>query len=118
MLIELDYLTSLFKPNFMKFEEVIKKNIYSNISVNELAILCNMSLSSFKRKFAEIYIVSPIKYLMIIKLQKASELLEDKNNLISNIAHEVGFESLTAFNRSFKAYYGKAPSKFRLNEID
>ncbi len=118
MLIELDFLTSLFNPNFMKFEEVINNNIYSNLSVNQLAIQCNMSLSSFKRKFAEIYNVSPIKYFMKIKLQKSVELLKDKKNLISNIATDVGFESLTTFNRSFKSYYGKSPSKFRLDEND
>jgi len=118
MRIELDSLTSLFNPSFIKFEEVIQHNTYSNISVNELAFLCNMSLSSFKRKFAKIYTISPNKYLMKLKLKKASELLKNKSNLISNIASEVGFESLTTFNRSFKSYYGKSPSKYRMDQID
>ncbi|MFT7157415.1 MAG: AraC-like DNA-binding protein [Parvicella sp.] len=115
---ELDFLTSLFNPNFIKFEEVIQQSIYSNVSVNELAKLCNMSLSSFKSKFAEIYKVSPMKYFLKIKLEKASELLKNKNNRISHIAIEVGFESLSTFNRSFRAQYGVTPSKFRLDEND
>ena len=115
MLTELDFLTSLFKPNFIKFEEVIRNNLYTNLTVEEYATLCNMSLSSFKRKFKEVYIDSPIKYLLKMKLQKASELLKDKNNRISFIAYDVGFESLTTFNRSFKAHYGKSPSEYRLS---
>ncbi|MFT5599779.1 MAG: AraC-like DNA-binding protein [Flavobacteriales bacterium] len=100
VLMELDFLTSLFNPNFIKFEEVIQQNIYSNLSVSELAKLCNMSLSSFKSKFAEVYKVSPIKWFLKIKLEKASELLKNKNDRIFHIAIEVGFESWSTFNRS------------------
>jgi AraC-like DNA-binding protein len=116
MLVELDSLVSLFKPNYMQFEEVIKENIYSNLSVRELALLCNMSLSSFKRKFAELYIITPIKYFKKLKLEKACELLKAGDVQISNIAIEVGIYSLTTFNRSFKSYYGKSPSQFRMDE--
>jgi len=118
MLVELDLLVSLFKPKFLQFEEVIQKNIYSNLSVKELAHICNMSLSSFKRKFAELYVISPIKYFTKLRLEKACELLKNRENLISNIAIEIGMYSLTTFNRSFKSYFGKSPSQFRKDEID
>ena len=118
VLVELDQLVSFFKPNFMQFEQVIQLNIYSNLSVTELASICNMSLSSFKRKFAELYTISPIKYFMKIKIENACELLKDSNNSISNIASEVGFYSVTTFNRAFKSRLGKSPSEFRMNETD
>ncbi len=112
---ELDFLASLFKPNFIKFEEVIRNNQYANLTLDELATLCHMSLSSFKRKFQEVYSDSPIKYLSKKKLLKAAELLKDKNNRISDIAYDVGFESLSTFNRTFKSQYGKSPSEYRLS---
>jgi len=112
---ELDFLASMFKPHFIKFEEVIRNNQYANLSLDELAALCHMSLSSFKRKFQEVYNDSPIKYLSKKKLLKATELLKDKNNRISDIAYDVGFESLSTFNRAFKAQYGKSPSEYRLS---
>jgi AraC-like DNA-binding protein len=115
ILIKLDFLADSFKPSFTKFEDIIQKNIHKNLSVNEFAILCNMSPSSFKRKFRDIYTESPIKYLMKIKLEKASKLLKNKNKQISNIAYDLGFHSITSFNRSFKSYYGKTPSKYRLD---
>ncbi len=112
---ELDFLASMFNPNFAKFEEVIHKNLYANLTLDELAALCHMSLSSFKRKFNEVYDESPIKYISNMKLQKALELLRDKNNRITDIAYDVGFESLTTFNRAFKAQYGKSPSDYRMS---
>lgn len=112
---ELDFLASLFKPNFIKFEEVIRNNQYANLTLDELATLCHMSLSSFKRKFQEVYSDSPIKCLSKKKLLKAAELLKDKNNRISDIAYDVGFESLSTFNRTFKSQYGKSPSEYRLS---
>jgi AraC-like DNA-binding protein len=110
---ELDFLASLFKPNFARFEEVIAKNLYANLALGELAALCHMSVSSFKRKFGEVYGESPIRYLSKMKVHKAAELLQDKDNRISDIAYDVGFESLTTFNRAFKAQFGKPPTNYR-----
>jgi len=112
---ELDFLASLFKPHFAQFEEIIQKNMYSNLNLNEFAALCHMSLSSFKRKFKEVYNESPIKYISKKKVQKAAILLRNKSNRISDIAFDVGFESLATFNRSFKETFGVSPSEFRMN---
>ena len=84
-------------------------------NLNEFAALCHMSLSSFKRKFKEVYSESPIKYISKKKVQRAAILLKDKSNRISDIAFDVGFESLATFNRSFKEIFGVSPSEFRLN---
>jgi AraC-like DNA-binding protein len=115
---ELDFLASMFKPNFAKLEEVIQKNMFANLTLDELASLCHMSLSSFKRKFKEVYGDSPIKHLIKMKVEKAAEMLNDRNNRISDIAYDTGFESLTTFNRTFKARYGKSPSEYRLTLSD
>jgi AraC-like DNA-binding protein len=111
----LAFLSSSFNPNFTKFEGIIQENLHKNLSVNDFALLCSMSLSSFKRKFKAIYTESPNTYLTKIKLQKASELLKNKNIQISTIAYDLGFQSITSFNRSFKSYYGKTPSQFRMD---
>jgi AraC family transcriptional regulator, exoenzyme S synthesis regulatory protein ExsA len=112
---ELDFLASLFKPHYAQFEEIIQKNLYANLNLTELEALCHMSLSSFKRKFSDVYSESPIKYLSKKKVQRAAILLKDKSNRISDIAFDVGFESLATFNRSFKEIFGVSPSEYRLN---
>ncbi len=112
---ELDFLASMFKPNFSKFEEVIEKNLYADLALAELAALCHMSLSTFKRKFKEVYGESPIKYITKLKIDKAQVLLKNKALRISDIAHDSGFESISAFNRAFKAHTQLSPSQYRLD---
>ncbi len=112
---ELDFLAAMFKPNFSKFEQIIEKNIYADLGLAELAALCHMSLSTFKRKFKAVYGESPIKYMTKLKIDKAQVLLKNKNLRISDIAHDSGFESISAFNRAFKAYTQQSPSQYRLS---
>jgi AraC-like DNA-binding protein len=112
---ELDFLASMFKSNFIKFEEVIQQNSYANLSIEELATLSHMSVSTFKRKFQEVYHASPIKYMTTKKVNKAMELLKNPELRISDIAYEIGFESIATFNRSFKKETGKSPSEYRLS---
>lgn len=112
---ELDFLAALFKPNEVAFKTTIRHNLYANLSLEELALLCHMSVSSFKRKFKAVFGESPRKYIVKKKVERAAELLKANDLRISDIAYEVGFDSLTTFNRNFANQYGKAPSAYRLS---
>lgn len=94
-----------------QFSETINNNLCANFTIAELAHLCGMSLSSFKRKFKE----SPKKHIGHLKLKKAEKLLTTSQLRISEIAYDCGFESISIFNQSFKSYYVKSPSSYRLD---
>ena len=111
----MDFLAALFKPINIEFKTTIHHNIYSNLSLDELARLCHLSVSSFKRKFKETYNASPQKYIAKKKVEKAAALLKADNTRVSDIAYDVGFDSLATFNRNFTASYGKSPSEYRLS---
>jgi AraC-like DNA-binding protein len=74
-----------------------------------------LSTSSFKRKFQEVFNNSPKKYISQKKIEKAASLLKTDRLRISDIAYDVGFDSLATFNRNFTATYGKSPSEYRLS---
>lgn len=112
---QLDFLSALFKPLDIEFKSTIQHNIYSNLSLDELARLCHLSTSSFKRKFNEVFKSSPKKYISQKKIEKAAALLKSDNLRISDIAYDVGFDSLATFNRNFTSTYGKSPTEYRLN---
>ncbi len=112
---ELDFLAALFKPNEVGFKTTIRNNLYANLSLEELAALCHLSVSSFKRKFKAVYQDSPKKYLTLKKVEKAAELLKSKDLRGSDIAFDVGFDSLATFNRNFAHTYGKSPAAYRLD---
>ena len=112
---QLDFLAAMFKPNNIAFKTTIQHNLYANLSLNELAALCHLSISSFKRKFKETFDESPKRYIANKKVEKAADLLKSSNLRISDIAYDIGFDSLATFNRNFSSFYGISPSKFRLS---
>ncbi|MEM9649181.1 MAG: AraC family transcriptional regulator [Bacteroidota bacterium] len=113
---QLDFLAALFKPHEVAFKTTIQNNLYANLSLEELAALCHLSISSFKRKFNEVFNESPKKYINRKKVERAAELLRSNSLRVSDIAFDVGFDSLATFNRNFSAFLGKSPSDYRLNQ--
>ncbi len=112
-----EFVASLFVPREYNFNDIIQKNIFSNLSIDNFAKLTNSSKASFKRKFAELYNESPAKYISNKKLEKATQLLQIKSKPIADIAYECGFETVSNFNRAFKLQYGKTPTVFRFDLI-
>ena len=114
----LHFLSALFNKNATEFKSTIKNNLYSSLSIEELALLCGMSISTFKRNFKETFNENPAEYLLRLKLIRCSKLLLSSDQRISDIAYDCGFESLSTFNRSFKAHFNDSPSNYRKNQID
>lgn len=111
----IDFVASFFKPLEYDFKSIIEKNKFSDLSLNEYATLCGMSLATFKRKFKEFYSASPKQYLIDEKIKKATQLLNVKENRIIDIAYSCGFDTTTAFNRNFKKRTNQTPSEYRNN---
>ena len=49
------------------------------------------------------------------KIEKAASLLKSADLRISDIAYDVGFDSLATFNRIFTSTYGKSPTEYRMS---
>lgn len=113
---ELDFLSAMFKRNSSEFGTTINSNLYSNLSIEEFAHLCGMSVSSFKRKFNDTYEESPKRYFVKMKLERASKMLMSDKVRISDVAYDCGFETISTFNRSFKTHFGLSPSEFKLSQ--
>lgn len=110
-------LSQLFSPTVYSFKQIIEANIFSAITLDELADYCNLSLSSFKREFAKHYNDTPANYIKTKRLEKATELLKLSDMRITDIAFESGFNELANFTKSFHDKYGVTPSNYRLNQI-
>ena len=52
-------------------------------------------------------------YVSRVRIEKAKNLLLNPNTRISEVAYEVGFQSLTHFNRVFRKVVGQSPTEFR-----
>ena len=82
------------------------------LTIDELAFLCNMSVSSFKRHFVSLYKTSPKKYFTGNRMSKAKRMLDLKKTP-SEIYHELGYESLSSFSTEFKKYFGLSPRQLQ-----
>lgn len=112
------YLQSLIVEEDSPFREIVERHIYSDLKLEEIAFLCNMSLSTFKRHFIDEYKVSPGKWLKEKRLQKAKFLLEQNHLRASDIYMEVGYNNLSNFSTAFKNQFGFSPKDFSKSSSD
>lgn len=111
-------LSQLFSPVVYTFKQIIEANIFSQVSIDELAQKTNLSVSSFKREFRKLYDDSPANYIKIQRLAKAATLLSTSDNRITEIAFDCGFNDLANFTKSFREKYGITPTKYRLAQMN
>ncbi|OGX86727.1 helix-turn-helix domain-containing protein [Hymenobacter glacialis] len=94
-------------------KSIIDLHKHSNLSIEELAALCSLSVSAFKRAFKKIYNDNPTHYFISEKLKKAKELLTISDFSIGEVAYESGFNDPLYFTRLFKKKEGVTPSAYR-----
>lgn len=109
----IELISNLYAPRTTQIKKVIDTHMYSNLSIDDLAKLSNLSLSSFKREFKSIYNNSPQSYINTKKLEKAQALLQNTNLAIGEIAFDIGFNDPQYFTRLFTKNIGITPSDFR-----
>lgn len=105
-----DLLAGLFSLKTVTIREIIETHLYSNLNIDELAALCNMSRSSFKREFQSLYADSPATWLRKKRLEKAHELLLLRDASVSDVAFRVGFSDLAHFSKTYRRQFGQNPS--------
>ncbi|MFD1551043.1 AraC family transcriptional regulator [Putridiphycobacter roseus] len=109
----LELIKNLYTSRLTDFKDIIALHTYSNLGMEELALLCQMSLSSFMRAFKKEFETTPIKYITNKRLKKAENLLRNAEMTISEIAFETGYNDPQYFTRIFKKNTGKTPTEFR-----
>jgi AraC-like DNA-binding protein len=94
-----------------KFTKVVETNMLNKLTIKELAFLCNMSESTFKREFVKYYSESPMKWFQNKRLEYAHHLLTTQQKNASDIYYEVGYESLSSFIQAYKIKFGSTPKQ-------
>ncbi|MEX6688640.1 AraC family transcriptional regulator [Danxiaibacter flavus] len=106
------FIGSLTNRNDVLLREVVETNINNNLSLQELAFLCNTSLSTFKRQFEKIYGIAPSKWIQEQRMQQAAFKLKHERVRPSDIYFEYGYENLSGFIQAFKKEFGKTPGEY------
>jgi len=91
----------------------IEANYREKLTLGIVAREAGMSLFHFCKTFKKTTGLTFVHYLSRVRVESAKTLLLNQNYRVSEIAYEVGFQSLTHFNRVFKAIAGQSPTDFR-----
>jgi AraC-like DNA-binding protein len=100
-------------PMITRAKQFIKANQAEDISLGDVARSVNTSTFYFCKMFKKATGLNFTDYLSRVRIEKAKNLLLNPNLRISEIAYEVGFQSLTHFNRMFRRLVGQSPTRFR-----
>ena len=85
------------------------------ITVDDLAILANLSASHFTKIFKSVTGETPIDFLKTLRLKKARNMLVNNVNNITEIALKCGFNTSSYFSSCFIEKYHMTPTAFRQN---
>ncbi len=103
----------LFNTQKLEFKTIIENNIFNELSIEELAFICNKSLSGFKRLFKASFNETPAQYIKRRRLEHAAGLIRTTSENISNIAYDCCFKDPTTFSTVFSNHFGISPTGYR-----
>jgi AraC-like DNA-binding protein len=91
----------------------MQEHINENISLNELSLQYNYSVSRFSNLFKQKTGYAPIDYFVQMKMQKACQQLDFTDRSIKDIAFSMGFDDPYYFSKRFRTIIGMSPKKYR-----
>jgi AraC-like DNA-binding protein len=100
-------------PIISRAKRYIEEHHREDLSLGQVAASVHTSLFYFCKLFKRHTGVSFTEYVSRLRTEKAKKLLLNPNLRVSEIAYEVGFQSLTHFNRVFKRVLHESPTEYR-----
>lgn len=104
-----DYTISNIRSQIFPAISYIDSHYPQEISVKQLANLCNMTQNQLTGSFQKAFEKTPLQYLRQVRIQKACTLLDRTEDSILSIAYASGFSSVSSFNRCFQELLQKTP---------
>lgn len=103
-------------PKLKKVLSFLRDNYEQQLSLYDMAEAAEMSPKYFCYFFKEKTGKTPVDYLNGYRIEKASQKLLSSDKSVTEIAFSCGFNDLSYFIKTFKAYKGISPAKFRKTE--
>jgi AraC family carnitine catabolism transcriptional activator len=91
----------------------MEENIEESPSIPKIAALCGLSERALYRVFRDQFGVTPKKFYLSLRLERARDLLMQSEMSVSEIASATGFNSLSRFSQAFRKFYGESAMRAR-----
>lgn len=102
-------------PLVQKARQYIEQHKLEPLSLADVARASGASVFHFCKVFKKTTGLKFTDYVARVRLEDAKAQLLNPSRRVSEIAYDVGFQSLTQFNRMFKRIFGQSPTEFRAN---
>jgi AraC-like DNA-binding protein len=106
------WLRAVFDPQMGTALSAIHDNVNTPWTVESLAEAAGMSRSAFAARFKELLGQTPMEYVTEWRMQKAMQLLQQRDKKLIDVARSVGYESDAAFSKAFKRVVGANPGEY------
>ncbi len=100
-------------PLITRAKAFIQEHQGESLRLGQISKAVNSSPFYFCKMFKKATGLNFTDYLSRLRIERAKNLLLNPNLRVSEIAFEVGFQSLTQFNRVFKNAVGHSPTRYR-----
>ena len=98
--------------------DFINSNYMNSITVHEIAEHVNLSRSYLYKMFIKNLKISPQKYLINLRMYKATLLLKNTKLPIGEVANKVGYADSLLFSKTFSKYFSVSPLNYRNNKVN
>jgi AraC family transcriptional regulator, carnitine catabolism transcriptional activator len=100
-------------PRILSCISLMEEQIEEPCGIRELANRAGVSVRQLERLFSAAVKKRPMGFYLSLRLERAERLINYSGMAVREVAVATGFSSLPQFSRSFKAQYGRSPSKWR-----
>ena len=97
----------------LKVQHWLQRHAAEKLTLPQMAAQAKLGERTFLRRFQKAMGFNPTRYLQLLRIAKAREMLELTNHKIDQIAWRVGYEDAGAFTKVFQASMGLTPSDYR-----
>lgn len=93
--------------------EFAEANYQDAVKVADMAAVCSLSETHFRRLFEDCINMHPMDYLNMVRIQKACEIMRRTDHSMDQVAAECGFLTTSTFNRNFKKFLNSSPYQWK-----
>jgi len=93
----------------------VRENIQTHIMLGDVAKICSMSKRTLTRLFQQELGISFSTYIRLTRVTLALEMFNESRASVSQVAFDVGYESITAFSNTFQLFVGIRPQEYLKN---
>ena len=97
----------------LRAKRTIEQGYAEPLRLAGLARIAGYSPSHFSALFRRQFGLAPVAFLIRHRMQRAADLLQDKNRTVGEIAGQVGYADLFQFSKLSKKYFGRSPRSWR-----